>query len=36
VGGTRQPEKPVCDWTKMDDRERRANWANIVASAKKN
>jgi len=36
VGGTRQPEKPVGDWTKMDDRERRANWANIVASAKKN
>ena len=36
VGGTRQPEKPVGDWTKMDERERRANWANIVASAKKN
>ena len=36
AGGTRQPEKPVGDWTKMDDRERRANWANIVASAKKN
>ena len=36
VGGTRQPDKPVGDWTKMDDRERRANWANIVASAKKN
>jgi len=36
VGGTRQPEKPVGDWTKMDDRERRANWDNIVASAKKN
>ena len=36
VGGTRQPDKPVGDWTKMDERERRANWANIVASAKKN
>jgi dsDNA-specific endonuclease/ATPase MutS2 len=36
VGGTRQPDKPVGDWTKMDDRERRDNWANIVASAKKN
>ena len=36
VGGTRQPEKPVGDWTKMDERERRANWDNIVASAKKN
>ena len=36
VGETRQPEKPVGDWTKMDERERRANWANIVASAKKN
>ena len=36
VGGTRQPDKPVGDWTKMDDRERRANWDNIVASAKKN
>ena len=36
VGGTRQPEKPVGDWTNMDERERRANWANIVASAKKN
>ena len=36
VGGTRQPDKPVGDWTKMDDRERRANWANIVAAAKKN
>ena len=23
------------DWTKMDDRERRANWPDIVASAKK-
>ena len=22
------------DWTKMDERERRANWDNIVASAK--
>jgi hypothetical protein len=36
VGGTRQPDKPVGDWTKMDDRERRDNWENIVASAKKN
>ena len=36
VGGTRQPDKPVGDWTKMDERERRANWDNIVASAKKN
>ena len=36
VGGTRQPEKPVGDWTKMDERERRDNWDNIVASAKKN
>ena len=36
VGGTRQPDKPVGDWTKMDARERRANWDNIVASAKKN
>ena len=36
VGGTRQPEKPGGDWTNMDERERRANWANIVASAKKN
>ena len=36
VGGTRQPDKPVGDWTKMDERERRANWANIVAAAKKN
>ena len=36
VGGTSQPDKPVGDWTKMDERERRANWANIVASAKKN
>ena len=36
VGGTRQPDKPVGDWTKMDERERRANWDNIVAAAKKN
>jgi hypothetical protein len=36
VGGTRQPDKPVGDWTKMDDRERRDNWSNIVAAAKKN
>ena len=36
VGGTRQPDKPVGDWTNMDERERRDNWENIVASAKKN
>ena len=36
VGGTRQPDKPIGDWTTMDERERRANWDNIVAAAKKN
>ena len=35
VGNPRSNHKQVNeDWTKMDERERRANWDNIVASAK--
>ena len=35
VGNPRSSNKQVnADWTKMDERERRANWDNIVASAK--
>ena len=35
VGNPRSTHKQVNeDWTKMDERERRANWDNIVASAK--
>ena len=37
VGNPRSNNKQVnADWTKMDERERRANWNDIVASAKKN
>ena len=35
VGNPRSNHKQVNeDWTKMDERDRRANWDNIVASAK--
>ena len=35
VGNPRSNHKQVNeDWTKMDERERRANWDNIVASAR--
>ena len=35
VGNPRSNHKQVnADWTKMDERDRRANWDNIVASAK--
>ena len=35
VGNPRSNNKQVNeDWTKMDERDRRANWDNIVASAK--
>ena len=35
AGNPRSDHKQVTeDWTKMDDRERRANWSNIIASAK--
>ena len=35
AGNPRSDHKQVTeDWTKMDDRERRANWNNIIASAK--
>ena len=37
VGNPSSNNKQVnADWTKMDERERRANWNDIVASAKKN
>jgi len=34
VGNPRGHKEVKGDWTKMDERERRANWDNIVASAK--
>ena len=37
AGNPRAEHKQINeDWTKMDERERRANWQNIVASHKKN
>ena len=35
VGGTRQPEKPLGDWTKMSMQDRKDNWNTIIANAKK-
>jgi len=35
AGNPRSDHKQITeDWTKMDERERRKNWDNIVASAK--
>jgi len=35
AGNPRSDHKQITeDWTKMDERERRANWDNIIASAK--
>tara|TARA_R110000782_G_scaffold249729_1_gene336956 strand:+ start:334 stop:867 length:534 start_codon:yes stop_codon:yes gene_type:complete len=33
AGNTRQPEKPIGDWTKMSPNDLRANWGTIVKNA---
>lgn len=33
AGNTRQPEKPIGDWTKMSKDDLRDNWENIVKNA---
>ena len=35
AGSSRQPEKPLGDWTKMSMQDKKDNWDTIIANAKK-
>ena len=34
AGSSRQPEKPLGDWTQMSKQDKKDNWKAIIASAK--